>query len=72
MSYGNDAVSLGPGEVIRDTGKALLVRLEDHDDRELWIPHSVVHDDSEVFDGERNKSGEVFVKSWWAEKEGLA
>lgn len=66
------ATSLGTAKAIHDTGKALRVRLEDHEDRELWIPHSVIHEDSEVFDGDDNAEGELFVKNWFAEKEGLA
>jgi len=37
----------------------------------VWIPFSVLHDDSEVFDDDENGDGEVIVKSWWAEKENL-
>lgn len=33
-----------------------------------WIPKSVLHDDSEVF--QNGHVGEVIVKHWWAEKEG--
>ena len=52
----------------RDTGKALLVVIEGE---EKWIPQSVIHPDSEVFDADENSTGTLIVKRWWAEKEGL-
>lgn len=36
-----------------------------------WIPKSVVHDDSEVFDAHDNARGKLVVKQWWALNEGL-
>jgi hypothetical protein len=53
---------------VRDSGKALLVEVEGE---KLWVPHSVVHDDSEVFDAEDNAEGALVVQEWWAEKRGL-
>lgn len=66
------ATSLGDGKVIReaDSGLALLVELDSGDT--VWIPKSMFHDDSEVYDDGDNAEGEVVVKTWWAEKEGLA
>lgn len=52
---------------IRDTAKAMRVRLEDG--RELWIPKSVVHEDSEVYGN--GHQGELVVARWFAEKEGI-
>lgn len=52
---------------IFDSGKALLVRLQDG--REQWFPKSVIHDDSEVY--ELGHEGEIVVKCWFAENEGL-
>jgi hypothetical protein len=52
---------------IRETTAALLIQFDDR--TEKWIPKSVIHDDSEVFkDGD---TGELVVKNWFAEKEGL-
>lgn len=51
---------------IRATKKALLVRL---DDREVWIPQSQIHDDSEVY--QEGDEGELVVARWFAEKEEL-
>lgn len=63
-------VSLGEGKCTRDSGKALLVKLATGEEK--WIPKSVIHDDSEVYDAGENAEGEVVVQEWWAEKEGLA
>lgn len=66
----NSACSLGTGEVIHATDKALLVELHDLG-RELWVPISVLHDDSEIFDDDENGDGELVVLEWWAERNGL-
>lgn len=66
---GSEGVSLGRGKCIKSTGRALLIEFEDDDADELWIPASQIHDDSEVYDEEH--TGDVVVKAWWAEKEGL-
>lgn len=62
--------SLGPGKVVGSSDKALEIELEDLGERR-WIPRSVIHDDSEVYDEDENKEGEVFVHQWWAVKNGL-
>jgi hypothetical protein len=69
---GKSACEVGDGKVIResDSGLALLVDLEDQGDR-VWIPKSVIHDDSEVFDADENARGKVVVMQWWAEANGL-
>ena len=51
---------------VRATEKALLV---DIDGNEMWIPQSVIHDDSEVY--EEGDTGLLVVKGWWAQKQGL-
>lgn len=63
-------VSLGRAKIIKTTDKAIRVIL-DSDGKAHWIPESVVHDDSEVFKG-CDGAGDLVVKAWWAEKEGLA
>lgn len=64
----DDAESLGDGRVLRETDAALLVELESGET--VWIPKSCVHEDSEVWkDGQ---VGDVVVKRWFAEKNGLA
>lgn len=65
-----DAVSLGQGRCLRATDKAIFVSFENEDGAGMWIPQSVVHDDSEVY--EVGQEGDVIVKRWWAEERGLA
>jgi hypothetical protein len=70
MAKDSDSESLGQGKVIKATDKALQVELTDLGETR-WIPRSVIHDDSEVYDEGENKEGEVVVKQWWANQEGL-
>lgn len=64
------STKLGQGQVKRATDKALQIELETGET--VWIPKSMIHDDSEVYDEDKNNEGEVVVQTWWAEKEGLA
>lgn len=65
-----EPVSLGQGLVLRATDKALLIALEDLGEP-LWVPKSVVHDDSEVYGPDAGAcEGELVVKAWWAEANG--
>lgn len=64
---GDDAASLGHARVMRTTPDALLVTIDSVGRQ--WVPRSVVHDDSEVYDD--GHEGELVVKQWWARKEGL-
>lgn len=52
--------------VKHETDKAVLCEIggEEH-----WVPKSVIDDDSEVYKG--GTSGELVVKWWWAQKNGL-
>jgi hypothetical protein len=52
----------------KETEKALLVMTEDLDD--VWIPKSVIHEDSEVWNM-KSEPGTMVVKLWWADKYGL-
>lgn len=56
------------GRCIRETDKAILVKLETGEEK--WIPKSVVHDDSEVY--EKGGEGKLVVQGWWAEAQGLS
>jgi hypothetical protein len=50
----------------RQTPKAILCEVKG---RELWIPQSQIHEDSEVYqDGDE---GTLVVSEWFAEKENL-
>ena len=67
----DEACSLGKGKVLRQTEKAILFEPEDTDVDQFWVPKSVVHDDSEVWeDADDKREGELIVKQWWAEKNG--
>ena len=64
----SEGTSLGDCRVVRETDKALLVELEDTGE-ELWVPRSLIHDDSEVW--AEGQTGELVVAAWWAEQSGL-
>lgn len=71
MAGQDDGVSLGAGTVKIETDKALLIELEDIGE-ERWVPKSVIHDDSEVYEASGDgSSGDVVVMEWWATKNGL-
>jgi hypothetical protein len=53
---------------IGESRYALQLRVEGTG-RKFWVPKSVVHDDSEVF--EEGQEGRLVLHSWFAEKEGL-
>lgn len=76
MSDDDEGVDLPNTEVLRETPKAILckipVKIMSKDSyREVWVPKSAVHDDSEVYDGNENNFGKLVVKTWFAEKEAL-
>lgn len=54
--------------VIGGSDKALNITINGKD---YWVPKSVIHDDSEVFDELDNDNGTLIVESWWAKKAGL-
>jgi len=54
-------------EIIKATDKAVLVRIGD--EVEKWIPQSMVDDDSDIW--KEGDKGDLVVKAWFAEKEGL-
>jgi len=64
-------VDVGQAQVIGASAKALRVQLES-EDAPRWIPRSVIHDDSEVYDDDKNATGTLVLARWFAEKEGLA
>lgn len=51
---------------IRQTDKAIQVRIGK---RELWVPQSQVHDDSEVY--ALGHDGVLVLRGWFARKEGI-
>lgn len=62
-------VSLGHGMCTFASKDALRIVMQ-QDRKLIWIPKSVIHDDSEVY-GEGHQ-GDVVVEEWWADKEGLS
>jgi len=50
---------------VGETDNALRVEF---DGEQVWVPKSVVDDDSEVF--ERGHTGNLVVAEWWADKHG--
>lgn len=56
---------VGKVKSIRESDKALLVRVEDEG---LWIPKSQIHDDSEVW--KEGQEVDFFVSEWFAEQKG--
>ena len=52
--------------VLQETEKAIKCEIEGE---EFWIPKSVIHEDSEVY--EEGTEGSLIIKRWWAEKNGL-
>lgn len=66
---GNNPFSLGQASVEEETSKAVLFHVEDLD-QDLWVPKSVLHDNSKVWQLHQDP-GELVVKQWWAEKNQL-
>lgn len=53
---------------VHDSGEALKVTpVHLHKPIPFWVPKSVIHDDSEVY--EKGGEGKLVVKTWWAQKE---
>lgn len=61
-------VHLEVEEILRETDKAFLLRLED-EGQELWVPKSQISDADDYEEGDKNCT--VSVSRWFADKEGL-
>ena len=55
-------------EIVRETDKALLVRLDDVG--EVWIPLSQICDPEDYQEGDRD--GSMSISEWIAEQKGIA
>lgn len=53
-----------------DSGKALWVEVSEVAEKPVWIPHSQIHADSEVY--KAGHYGKLVISDWLAEKEGWA
>lgn len=62
----DETVEIDDVTVEAETDRALLCVI---DERQRWIPKSVVHEDSEVF--EQGDQGTLVLFRWFAEKEGF-
>ena len=62
-------VTIRGAECIAETDKAIKVRAGDLDE-DIWVPKSVIDDDSEVYKADTD--GDLIVAEWWARKEGLS
>ena len=63
------SVEYDDAKCLKETAKAVLVAAKDLPGGQLWIPKSVLHEDSEVF--AQGDEGRVVIKTWWAEEQGL-
>lgn len=63
----SDAFDIRAAVVVRESesGKALFVEAPEFGDKQLCIPKSVVHDDSEVYDV--GHEGTMLIARWFAE-----
>ena len=64
----DETVEFEDARCIRETQKAIQVRLSDRQ-RPIWIPQSIVHDDSEVY--KFGQSGKLVLPEWFALRMGL-
>lgn len=66
----DDAFKLGQATPCKETAKAICVKLASNPKVDLWVPKSMIDEDSEVYRLDSG-TGELIVKRWWAEKAGL-
>lgn len=69
-------ISIGYAECLKETEKAILVRVGENPNFEgfdgsfeLWVPQSQVDEDSEVW--QEGDAGVLVLSEWFAQKEGL-
>ncbi len=67
---GEESVTFEDAKVIAETAMALKIECEELNSQPVWIPRSVIHDDSEI--SEKDDEGTLALKRWFAEKEGFA
>lgn len=65
-AYEHDTITLEEVVAVHATADAVLCLI---DSRQVWVPQSVIHEDSEVF--EAGQSGKLVLMTWWAVREGL-
>jgi len=57
-------------ECLAETDRAILCRSESWDGEKVWVPKSVLGEETEV--GEKGDEGVLVVARWFAKKENLA
>lgn len=63
-----EPVTFKEASALKETERALLCEV---DGKQFWIPKSIIHDDSEVFDAKGNREGALVLPQWFVEKEGI-
>jgi hypothetical protein len=66
MDEDDEGVDFPDSQCLKETERAILVT---RGKGYLWIPKSVIHDDSEVY--EDGHEGTLIVQTWWAEEKNL-
>ena len=69
INLGDEPATVGDYVVVVETDRAILCKEDEMDDDGIWVPKSVVHDDSEI--REEGDQGTLVVKQWFADREGL-
>lgn len=64
---GDMPFAMPEGIITRETAKAVLYEFGPD---KVWVPKSVIHDDSEIW--KNGESGVLSVKAWWASKNGYS
>lgn len=64
----DDTFSVEDVVIERETHLAVLVRI-DGDDDPVWVPKSVIHDNSEIWKAGQ-EPGTLVVHAWWAHRQG--
>lgn len=69
----DETVTIAGALVVHATDRAILVQVGGTFGDKLWVPKSVVHDDSDVWDNtpDARGPGDLLIAAWFAEKEGL-
>ncbi len=71
MSDEREYVEISDAEILRVTPRAVMIRSEELDVDEQWIPQTVVDWDESEATPKEGSSGSLFVEEWFAKREGL-
>ena len=63
----SEGANVGKSVAVKESDKAVLVQIIEME-KEVWVPKSQIHDDSEVW--KADQSGDLVVTNWYAEKQG--